>query len=152
MENIGTISFRVDRGGSTLSVTGPAVSVGPVTVNPTVGVQRDRQGRYHFVIGDRDNVIAPAQIPRQLRSALQSLAGGGRSTPFTVRMPGITDIQERNGRFISYSEYNNRRVSRLITPVWWPVLSQSEYNGYVRLCQLILTQLAPGRRRASTGS
>jgi hypothetical protein len=63
-------------------------------------------------------------------------------------LPGIADLQEGNGRFISYLEYNNRRVSRLITPgqsVWGPVLSQSEYGGYVRLCQLILI-----RQRAGT--
>ena len=61
-------------------------------------------------------------------------------------MPSINDIINNDGNFISFSEYTNQRVSRTVIPdqlVWWPVLSQREYDGYVELCRLFLKQLLP---------
>lgn len=156
MDTIGSITLTIREGqGVTLTVTGPAAPVGPLTVRPTVGVQRDHQGRYHFVIGNNDSVISPAQLPQQIRSALQRLGSGQpAATRPGIRMPSCTDLlrdgrQNTAPRFITHAEYNNRRVSRLIAPgasSWWPVMSRPEYEGYCQLCRLFLSKLSAPRR------
>jgi len=156
METVGNITLTIREGeGVTLTVTGPQVPIGPVQARPTVGVRRDQQGRYHFVIGNKDSVIAPAQLPQQIRTALQGLSTSRPSSRRpTIRMPNCTDLLQdghsgAGARFISYAEYNNRRISRLITPaasVWWPVMSSHEYEGYLHLCRLFLTSLPQPRR------
>jgi hypothetical protein len=147
MPDLATVSFTIDENGATLVVSGPKVTVGPLSKSPSIGARLDK-GKYVFVAGFDTAVIAPGRLPHQISAALDALFSGKaakKSQP--IPMPGIDDLRDPFGGYISYREYNNRRVSRLMTAKhakWWPMLSQPAYESYLKLCKLITTRQVPG--------
>ena len=141
-QKIAELTFKVDKTGAKLVLIGP--QVGPA--KPSIGVLKDEKGNYHFAIGHKDSVIAPAKLPDQLKRALESLAAGKKGrAPFQLALPSCTDLILPNGRYMSYQQYQNARVSRMVTPgqkTLWPYVADPVYQSYVQLCQQIVKRFA----------
>lgn len=100
-------------------------------------------------------LFAPNTLPQQLRAQLANRANrraprtlpqtpGGASSQIRIELPNPSDLWDfvsvARKDFISYREYQNRRVSRTITPgqaVWWPNMTSQEYEGYVSFCRFL---------------
>lgn len=140
-EKIAEITLKVDSGGTKLIITSP--KVGPA--KPSIGVLRDEKGNYYFALGHKDSVIAPSKLPKQIKQAIEKFVSGKTSTQFQMSMPSCSDLMLSSGKYMTYKQYQNKRVSRLITPkqkVWWPYLEESVYKVHVQLCQQMMKRFA----------
>ena len=141
-QTIGELMFEIDGRGARLVLRGP--QVGPLSARPAVGVTRDQQGIYHFAVGVNEYVYAPAQLPSEIRRMLDTAGRSsppGPVSPTSMGMPGPNELRLPNGIYMTFQQYENARVSRIITSAGdprqslWPVLPQPVYETMIRFYQ-----------------
>lgn len=138
-EKIAELTLNIGKDGAKLVLIGP--KVGPA--QPSIGVLKDEKGNYHFAVGNKDSVVAPAKLPMQLKEALNKM-NAGKNAAFSMAMPSCSDLKMPNGRYMRHHEYRNQRVSRMITPgqkVLWPTLDKQVYDAYIQLCGKLVKHL-----------
>lgn len=112
IEQYAVLTLNLDGGvgRAKLSLQGPeAPGIG---VSGAIGVGRDAQGNYHFMIGGGEYVFPPKDIPGELRRLLGD-AGGGNSAPppSAVRMPNRDQLLRPDGSVMTYGDYElNRKL------------------------------------------
>lgn len=137
-ETLGELAFEFDERGARLVLRGP--QIGPLGARPAIGVTRDLQGRYHLAVGVNEYVYSAAELPAEIRRMLEG-AGAGRSRGGAlapVRMPTPGELRLPNGSYMTFQQYDNARVSRIVSSAadsriaMWPVLPRPVYETLVR--------------------
>ena len=147
-ETIGELMFEIDGRGARLVLRGP--QVGPLAARPAIGVTRDQQGLYHFAAGVNQYVYAPSQLPTEIRRMLE----GARTSPpgpvglSSMRVPTPNELRLPNGVYMNFQQFENARVSRIITSAgdprvsMWPPLPKPVYEVLVKFYQNLGTRAA----------
>jgi hypothetical protein len=127
------LTFQFDPGKrrATLTLQGPKLP--GVDVAPAIGMRRDADGSYHFLIGGGDFVYPPREIPGELRRLLGG-ADAPKGGPAPVQMPTRAQLRKSDGSFMPYAEYELKRKlfhSPLLEKgqgVIWPQLPPALYQ------------------------
>jgi hypothetical protein len=128
----GQINMTVDdQGRVSLSVSGPQNV--PVVKQPTIGIRRDPNGKYHLLVGGQDKLVSVDQIPALLRSAVgQAGTPGGKIRSPAIRVPSCSQLMTLDGmRFKTFAEH---RMDRILNPNWLD-LTPALYDALVEACQ-----------------
>jgi hypothetical protein len=135
---LGELVFELDGRGARLVLRGP--QLGPLSARPGIGVTRDQQGRFHLAVGVNEYIYAASELPAELRRLLEG-AGAGRprgGALAPVRMPTADQLRLPDGAYMTFQQYENARVGRIIASAAdpqtaiWPVLPQPVYEALRR--------------------
>jgi hypothetical protein len=120
-----------DQGRVSLSVAGPQNI--PVVKQPTIGIRRDPNGKYHLLVGGKDKLVSVDEIPALLRSAVGQAGTAGAKTPSpAIKVPSCSQLMTLDGtRFKTFAEH---RVDRILNPNWLD-LTPALYDALVEACQ-----------------
>jgi Domain of unknown function (DUF4157) len=123
------VNLEFDASGRvTATVSGPSL---PAVGNPTLGLRRLPDGRYHLVAGGSGRVIDAADVPALLRGLVHGAPSGGpRQAQW--RVPPCAQLRVPDGS--RYQRYDEYRVSQLLSPGWLP-LTRPMYEAYLDSCQ-----------------
>jgi Domain of unknown function (DUF4157) len=130
----GQINLTVDaQGRVSLSIAGPQNV--PVVAQPTIGIRRDPNGKYHLLVGGKDKLVSVDEIPALLRSAVgQAGTPGGKTPSSAIKVPSCSQLMTLDGtRFKTFAEH---RVDRILNPNWLD-LTPALYDALVEACQPI---------------
>lgn len=128
-----TFVFDSGDGRAKLTLNGPKDPV--LGISPAIGVSRDANGDYHFLIGANTFVYAPKDLPAELRKLLGDSSSPAKGPPVPVRMPTKSQLQQADGTFMSWDDYDrNRRMfyspnSNVGTV--WPALPPALYQALI---------------------
>jgi Domain of unknown function (DUF4157) len=148
--SLGQFTLEVDeRGRLDVRAAGPQET--PVVSSPTIGLRRDREGRFHLLVGGKDKVVSVDEIPRLIRGAIGGQGSGSAKQP-RLRVPTCSQLRlwggaERAPGFKTYDQYvQYRRLwHSQAAPLGgevWVELSPPFYEALIELCiaqQLELT-------------
>jgi flagellar motor protein MotB len=118
-----------DKGKVDFTVSGPENT--PVVSKPTIGIRRDPDGKYHFLVGGKDKVVPADQIPDILRGAL-----GGKGQPGTTPLPGTLQVptcdqlRGPDGGFKTFLDY---KIGQILSANLLP-LTPELYDALIELC------------------
>src|SRR5262249_48875712 len=136
----GQINLSIDdRGRVSVTVAGPANT--PVVKQPTIGIRRDPNGKYHLLVGGKDKLVTADEIPPLLRSAVKQAAkpGGSADTP-TFRVPRCEQLMTLDGsRFKTFEEH---RIDWILNPSWMQ-LTPALYDALVERCRPAEPDMGP---------
>lgn len=128
----GQINLTVDdQGRVSLSIAGPQNI--PVVKQPTIGIRRDPNGKYHLLVGGKDKLVSVDEIPALLRSAVGQAGTPGAKTPSpAIKVPSCSQLMTLDGtRFKTFAEH---RIDRILNPNWLE-LTPALYDALVESCQ-----------------
>jgi hypothetical protein len=127
----GQVNLTVDNQGRvSLSVAGPQNI--PVVTQPTIGIRRDPNGKYHLLVGGKDKLVSADEIPELLRKAVgQAGTPGGKSPSPPIKVPSCSQLMTIDGtRFKTFAEH---RIDRILNPNWLD-LTPALYDALVEAC------------------
>jgi hypothetical protein len=134
--DIGNLTFKIDEDGTiSLVLQGPNVQLlekPALQVKPAIGLSRDKQGRYHFLVGSDDTIVDPVNVGEELRKLFSSPPS---STKASLKLPSCRQLRNAKGGFRTFEEYDlDRRLFHDAVPingVVWPVLTPQLYDALV---------------------
>lgn len=123
--------FKFDSGDGRAKLTLQGPKVPGIGVAPAIGLSRDANGNYHFLIGGGEFVYPPNQLPGELRRLLGG-ADAPKGPPTPVSMPSKNQLQKADGSFMTYEEYERTRKwfhsPDLKNVTIWPPLPPALYQ------------------------
>jgi hypothetical protein len=123
--------FNFDSGDGRAKLTLQGPKIPGIGVAPAIGVSRDANCNYHFLIGGGEFVYPPSQLPAELRRLLGG-ADAPKGPPKPVPMPSKNALQKADGSFMTYEEYERTRKwfhsPDLKNATVWPALPQALYE------------------------
>ncbi len=128
----GQLNLIIDNSGR-VSVTIAGPENAPVVKQPTIGIRRDPDGKYHILVGGKDKVVTVDEIPALLRSAVnEGTKSGTKPGAPGLRVPRCEQLKTLDGsRFKTFDEH---RVDFILNPTWLR-LTPALYEALVEACQ-----------------
>ena len=101
------LEFDSGDGRARLTLQGPKVP--GLGVSPAIGVGRDAQGNYRFLIGGNTFVYPPEKLPGELLKMLGDPNSRVKGPPTPMRLPSKRQLQNSDGSWRSWDDYDRDR-------------------------------------------
>ncbi len=104
--NLGILRFAVtDDGSVSLVLTSPSPGKSS-PIKPSIGVSRDKTGRFHFLMGNDQSVFEPAMLPTEIRKLLRAQPN---SKDASMKLPPCGILKNEKGGFRTFQEYSHQQ-------------------------------------------
>jgi len=128
----GQLNLSIDDSGRvSVTIAGPENT--PVVKQPTIGIRRDPNGKYHILVGGKDKLVAVEEIPALLRSAVNEAAKpGAKPAAPSLQVPRCDQLKKLDGS--GFKTFDEHRVDLILNPNWF-CLTPALYDALIESCQ-----------------